>query len=69
LLGADRILLLMVPALLLLHYGGVKREEQYLEKKFGESYRSYKAFRPALRLEVLSPAQAGLSGPRSLRSC
>jgi hypothetical protein len=33
LLGADRILLLMVPALLLLHYGGVKREEQYLEKK------------------------------------
>jgi|RhiMetdeSRZDD1v2_1073273.scaffolds.fasta_scaffold2050974_2 hypothetical protein len=59
----------MVPTLLLLHYGGVKREEQYLEKKFGESYRSYKAFRPALRLEVLSPAQAGLSGPRSLRSC
>ena len=58
----------MVPALLLLHYGGVKREEQYLEKKFGESYRSYKASVP-LRLEVLSPAQAGLSGPRSLRSC
>ena len=29
----------MVPALLLLHYGGVKRGEQYLEKKFGESYR------------------------------
>ena len=27
----------MVPALLLLHYGGVKREEQYLEKKFGET--------------------------------
>jgi len=46
LLGADRILLLMVPALLLLHYGGVKREEQYLEKKFGESYRSYKASVP-----------------------
>jgi protein-S-isoprenylcysteine O-methyltransferase Ste14 len=46
LLGADWIVLLMVPALLLLHYGVVLREEQYLEKKFGESYRSYKASVP-----------------------
>jgi protein-S-isoprenylcysteine O-methyltransferase Ste14 len=46
LLNADWIVLLMVPALLLLHDGVVKREEQYLEKKFGESYRSYKASVP-----------------------
>jgi protein-S-isoprenylcysteine O-methyltransferase Ste14 len=46
LLNADWIVLLMVPALLLLHYGVVKREERYLEKKFGESYLSYKASVP-----------------------
>jgi hypothetical protein len=35
--------LLMIPALLLLHYGVVLREEQYLERKFGQVYRDYKA--------------------------
>jgi len=43
LLKADWIVLLMVPALLLLHYGVVLREEQYLERKFGQLYRDYKA--------------------------
>ena len=41
-LGSDWIVLLMVPALLLLHYGVVLREERYLEQKFGEAYRCYK---------------------------
>jgi protein-S-isoprenylcysteine O-methyltransferase Ste14 len=43
LLKADWIVVLMVPALLLLHYGVVLREEQYLERKFGQIYRDYKA--------------------------
>jgi protein-S-isoprenylcysteine O-methyltransferase Ste14 len=30
----------MVPPLLVLHYGVVKREEQYLERKFGQVYRN-----------------------------
>jgi protein-S-isoprenylcysteine O-methyltransferase Ste14 len=42
-LASDWIVLLMVPALALIHYGVVLREELYLERKFGEPYRSYKA--------------------------
>ena len=45
-LAADWIVILMVPALLLLHYGVVLREERYLERKFGEAYRRYKAAVP-----------------------
>jgi protein-S-isoprenylcysteine O-methyltransferase Ste14 len=40
-LGSDWMLVLVVPAALILHFGVVKREERYLEAKFGESYRSY----------------------------
>ena len=40
-LGSDWLLGLLVPAALILHLGVVKREEQYLERKFGESYRAY----------------------------
>ena len=42
LLASDWIVLLMAPALLVLHYGVVKCEERYLEAKFGDGYRRYK---------------------------
>jgi protein-S-isoprenylcysteine O-methyltransferase Ste14 len=35
-------LLLIVPLLLVLHFGIVRREEQYLEGKFGDVYRAYR---------------------------
>jgi protein-S-isoprenylcysteine O-methyltransferase Ste14 len=31
------------PVLLIVHYGVVLREERYLEARFGEPYRCYKA--------------------------
>jgi protein-S-isoprenylcysteine O-methyltransferase Ste14 len=40
---SDWILVLVVPGLLVLHCGVVLREERYLERKFGEPYRAYKA--------------------------
>ena len=40
-LASDWTLILAIPAVLLLHFGVVKREERYLEAKFGESYRTY----------------------------
>jgi protein-S-isoprenylcysteine O-methyltransferase Ste14 len=40
-LGSDWMLVLVVPAALILHFGVVKREELYLERKFGETYRAY----------------------------
>jgi len=39
----DWLLLLIVPSLLVLHFGVVKREEEYLERKFGDRYRNYRS--------------------------
>lgn len=36
-------LVLLVPALVVLHYGVILREERYLEAKFGDAYRDYRA--------------------------
>ena len=45
-LASDWTLVLLVPMALVLHYGVVLREERYLERKFGEEYRRYKASVP-----------------------
>ena len=37
------IALMVVPALIVIHYGVIAREERYLEAKFGDEYLSYKA--------------------------
>lgn len=37
------ILLLALPLALVIHYGVVKREEVYLERRFGDAYRDYKS--------------------------
>jgi protein-S-isoprenylcysteine O-methyltransferase Ste14 len=42
-LALDWLPLLMVPACLVLHFGVVRREEQYLEDKFGGAFRGYTA--------------------------
>jgi protein-S-isoprenylcysteine O-methyltransferase Ste14 len=36
-------LVLVVPLVILLNYGVVRREEAYLERKFGADYRTYRA--------------------------
>jgi protein-S-isoprenylcysteine O-methyltransferase Ste14 len=41
-LGSDWMVILIVPAVLVLHYGVVLREERYLEAKFGAPYLAYK---------------------------
>jgi protein-S-isoprenylcysteine O-methyltransferase Ste14 len=37
----DGAVLMLIPAALLLHYGVVLREERYLARRFGDSYRHY----------------------------
>ena len=41
--NAGWVLALIVPVLLVMHYGVIRREERYLESKFGDAYRSYRA--------------------------
>jgi protein-S-isoprenylcysteine O-methyltransferase Ste14 len=45
-IGSDWTLILIVPAAWLFHQGVVLREERYLEAKFGDDYRRYKASVP-----------------------
>jgi protein-S-isoprenylcysteine O-methyltransferase Ste14 len=42
-LASDWMLVLLVAAVFVVHYGVVLREERYLEAKFGERYRQFKA--------------------------
>jgi len=42
-LALDWALLLHPVGILVLHYGVVLREERYLDRKFGDAYRAYKA--------------------------
>jgi protein-S-isoprenylcysteine O-methyltransferase Ste14 len=37
------VLLLLFPVLVILQRGAVEKEEAYLERKFGDAYRAYKA--------------------------
>jgi len=42
-LASDWMLVMTVAFVLVIHFGVVKREERYLEAKFGDAYRQYKA--------------------------
>ena len=42
-LASDWTLVMTVDFVLVIHFGVVKREERYLEAKFGDAYRQYKA--------------------------
>jgi protein-S-isoprenylcysteine O-methyltransferase Ste14 len=39
--ACDWLPLLLVPGYLVLHFGVIRREERYLERKFGVQYRRY----------------------------
>ena len=41
-LNAAFVLIALVPALVIMEWGVIRREEKYLEAKFGEPYRAYK---------------------------
>lgn len=40
-LASDWTMVMLVAAALLIHFGVVKREERYLEARFGDAYRNY----------------------------
>jgi protein-S-isoprenylcysteine O-methyltransferase Ste14 len=46
LLRSEGSVLMLMPAVMVMHYGVVLREESYLERRFGETYRQYMALVP-----------------------
>ena len=36
------VLIMVVPAVIVIHFGVIKREERYLEAQFGDEYRAYR---------------------------
>lgn len=42
LLASDWMLVMTMAFVMVLHFGVVKREERYLEQKFGNAYRQYR---------------------------
>ncbi len=55
-------LFLLPPTLLLIHYGVIRREERYLEAKFGQEYRDYRARVPRW---LPRPKRPGAGGVRA----
>ena len=51
-LASDWTLVMLMPGALLIHFGVVKREERYLEAKFGDAYRRYKDAVPRYGVRV-----------------
>jgi protein-S-isoprenylcysteine O-methyltransferase Ste14 len=41
--GKTVTLALLIPCLVVMHYGVITREERYLDGKFGDAYRTYRA--------------------------
>ena len=54
----DWLVVLMIPAAFVLHHGIVTREEQYLLRKFGDEYQSYRATAPRYLPLLNRPQQA-----------
>ena len=48
----DWLIMLIAPSVFILHFGVVRREEQYLERKFGDQYRQYKSQVPRYGLGI-----------------
>ena len=52
LLASDWMLVLTVVFTLVMHYGVIRREERYLEVKFGDAYRRYKDVVPRYGIPI-----------------
>jgi len=51
-LASDWMLVMTIGFVLVIHFGVVKREERYLEAKFGDAYRAYKARVPRYGIPI-----------------
>lgn len=50
--ASDWTLVMLVPQMLIIHFGVVRREERYLEEKFGDDYRRFKAQVPRYGIPI-----------------